>query len=865
MENSLEYIQSLIDSDQLEDAENKARELFEKDKSSFDAQLTLARVLIIIKKYDEAQSLVENIIERDSKNHYPLYLLGFIKENQKEYDEAINLYKKALELKPNSGYINYRIGKIYNNYNYKGKNEYSALYHLRNSLTGDNPPVDAYIELASLEPLSRSIYILQKGVEKFPSDEDIATILCIRLFNSGEYLDCLKNVDAAIERDIHSSELKCLKMLSQYKIGQYEQAVTQLEQVKDTELAQNFHFQAFQGILLIEDRKFSDAEVMLKNAIANDIKDSLNFFGHIILACCYLRQSKYDEANKAFKEIPLDTRFEYPLYLFVTYSVAIELDEYFIEAVNGLVSNKTADANKAKYLKAIYDYSSQENKEKLSPERLSEIIKELVDSIPLLGRNPSQAYYYLYQISMELKDWLGAVNYYFLTQMHEEDDEVYTEIDSVLEQICKNQKSLEKLFSIIEKVVGEVGYLQTRFSKKCLSQLIRFFHSKKNFDLVVRLAKMFSFTNIFSAEGVFEVAYAYNEIGDKKQAKNYYRAYLKSVGENSAVMNNLALLEEGDGNLAEAERLFQSAINLDSNDDTAKSNHKRVIAKLQKEEGQRNAFQKAADLYMQETESARLLATKLYSLRASDGVIFCNENKMSSVTGLEIEEVEIRIDEFVKKKYFETISNESVSFEGRLLRTNPVVEPLLEEDLMRFQEKDALAAVASNLLSQNLQDRYGYGKELLEKLSIIKTPQLSKMLERDLYETVVSLAIKSYKSTLILCGSVVEAVLLDQLAVREADALSALERLLTKEGKALKGDDKNLQRWVLDRLLDVALELKIISENLYHWGHGLRGFRNLVHPGVEQRQTMEVSRENAEMAWNVVKRLFSEIKSKDKA
>src|SRR5690606_2543097 len=109
----------------------------------------------------------------------------FIKENQKEYDEAINLYKKALELKPNSGYINYRIGKIYNNYNYKGKNEYSALYHLRNSLTGDNPPVDAYIELASLEPLSRSIYILQKGVEKFPSDEDIATILCIRLFNSG--------------------------------------------------------------------------------------------------------------------------------------------------------------------------------------------------------------------------------------------------------------------------------------------------------------------------------------------------------------------------------------------------------------------------------------------------------------------------------------------------------------------------------------------------------------------------------------------------------------------------------------------------------------------------------------------------------
>jgi hypothetical protein len=60
------------------------------------------------------------------------------------------------------------------------------------------------------------------------------------------------------------------------------------------------------------------------------------------------------------------------------------------------------------------------------------------------------------------------------------------------------------------------------------------------------------------------------------------------------------------------------------------------------------------------------------------------------------------------------------------------------------------------------------------------------------------------------------------------------------------------------------METKLISENLYHWGHGLRGFRNLVHPGVEQRQSIEVSRENAEMAWNVVKRLLREIKAKEK-
>jgi hypothetical protein len=65
-------------------------------------------------------------------------------------------------------------------------------------------------------------------------------------------------------------------------------------------------------------------------------------------------------------------------------------------------------------------------------------------------------------------------------------------------------------------------------------------------------------------------------------------------------------------------------------------------------------------------------------------------------------------------------------------------------------------------------------------------------------------------------------------------------------------------------LLGVVLEMNLISENLYHWRHGLRGFRSLVHPGVEQRQSIEVSRENAKMAWTEVKRLLTEIKAKEK-
>jgi hypothetical protein len=102
-------------------------------------------------------------------------------------------------------------------------------------------------------------------------------------------------------------------------------------------------------------------------------------------------------------------------------------------------------------------------------------------------------------------------------------------------------------------------------------------------------------------------------------------------------------------------------------------------------------------------------------------------------------------------------------------------------------------------------------------------------------------------------------MLLDQLITRRQEAQNALQELLGISGSTLKSEDRKIDRWSLDRLLDVCLKLGLVSKNLYHWGHGIRDFRNLVHPAAEQRKTIEVSRENANTAWNVVKRLIREL------
>lgn len=861
MENSIEYIQSLIDGDQLEDAEVKARELLLEEQNNLEAKTTLARVLLIAGKDAEASDLLKSIIEQDGEDYFPLYLLAIIKDNQKEFDEAIKYYNRALKLKPNNGQILYQIGKIYNSFGYKGKNEYSALHNLRNAISSENPPVGAFLELASVEPLSRSIYILQKGIEKYPSDEDLHITLCEKLYRLDEYSKCIESIDNAKNLGITSVYLQVLKALVFYETAKFSDALNALQFSDELEDNQKIPITAFRGLLLCESQKYKDAEKVLREAIADDVRNSLDFAGHIILICCHLRNSEIEKAERVFKEIPITSSFTSSLFLSI--GEYFEVDSYLLEALDGLVKRESNSTQKAKYFRAIYTYSAGGTaEEKLSSDKLEQIKKDLLASLDLPGKKDPVAYEYMYFVSMDLKEWIDAANYYFLRQTL--DDEYPLGINQeVLEAINRSQKNVEKLFSNLDQFSKK--YYTDKFAERCLSNLISFFHSKERFDLVTRLAEMFKYGNILKAESVFEIAYAYAEINNKKLARSYYKAYLRDVGENSAVANNLALLEEDAGNLAEAERLAQLAIKLDPADEKAKNNHSRIISRIRDEEEKKQAYQKAANLYQQETTDFKSLASKLYSLRTEDELILFSYSNLSEEVKLSNDEIDYRITEFLNKKYFDEIESKSMQFDGRILRANPAITPLLENDLRKFKERDKLSAISNELLSDNLDLKYGYNQSLLEKLSSIKSPELAKMLERDLYETIVAVAIKSYKPSLILCGSIAESILLDAMLARKENALKALERILTKDGKSLKADDKKLDRWVLDRLLDVALEMNLISENLYHWGHGLRGFRNLVHPGVEQRQSIEVSRENAEMAWNVVKRLLGEIKTKEES
>jgi tetratricopeptide (TPR) repeat protein len=328
----------------------------------------------------------------------------------------------------------------------------------------------------------------------------------------------------------------------------------------------------------------------------------------------YIGASKIKEAEKTFEEIPIDKErgFRSNLYLHNGIFLDIAIDEYYSAMLEKVISTATSPQIliKAKYLYALhrYRYRWEEN---LSLDELRKLRDDLLAFVSEADTMPipvyQQTYENLYSIASDLGDWINAIDYYREFSEYKADPPRIQQ--KILEGISKNQKQLEKLLALIEK--HSSSYKRDPLVK-IGGQFISFFFSKKKYAEVVELVEKFTFKEIMKTSSVFEVAYSYVEIDKQNLAKNYYRAYLEEKGNSAAVANNLALLEEKEGNVIEAERLLQLAIEWDPKDDIAKRNHKRVLERIQKENEKKRAYQRAVDLYQQEQESIRFFLARFW-------------------------------------------------------------------------------------------------------------------------------------------------------------------------------------------------------------------------------------------------------------
>jgi hypothetical protein len=130
-----------------------------------------------------------------------------------------------------------------------------------------------------------------------------------------------------------------------------------------------------------------------------------------------------------------------------------------------------------------------------------------------------------------------------------------------------------------------------------------------------------------------------------------------------------------------------------------------------------------------------------------------------------------------------------------------------------------------------------------------------EILKERLVEIQQCLKSKSSLSVVILCGSVLEGILLG-VAMKNMKEFnqSPLSPKNKDSGKVLPFQD-----WTLSNLIDVAYSVDFLGLDVRKFSHSLRDFRNYIHPYLQIRSGFSPDMDTAKISWQVLQAAINDL------
>ena len=128
------------------------------------------------------------------------------------------------------------------------------------------------------------------------------------------------------------------------------------------------------------------------------------------------------------------------------------------------------------------------------------------------------------------------------------------------------------------------------------------------------------------------------------------------------------------------------------------------------------------------------------------------------------------------------------------------------------------------------------------------------IIESRLDEARKALEAGAYLSVVVLCGSILEGVLLGKAQKEPA--------LFNKSSASPKNDDGKVRRfheWSLAQLIDVASDVGILKPDVQKFSHGLRDFRNYIHPYQQMISGFSPDEHTARVCFQVLKAALASV------
>lgn len=175
-----------------------------------------------------------------------------------------------------------------------------------------------------------------------------------------------------------------------------------------------------------------------------------------------------------------------------------------------------------------------------------------------------------------------------------------------------------------------------------------------------------------------------------------------------------------------------------------------------------------------------------------------------------------------------------------------------KEAIQRQRETEIFEV--AELISIDAIEDIGYTTDLCKKVLQIADTDMRDIIQRDLRECAIAVIARQDKLATIMCGSIVEALLMQRIVER---GLSKYD--ITAISKSKRASNYPVSEMGLNELLYVADKENILNKNSYHLGHYIRDYRNIVHPAKEVRMKENVSHENVTTMWSVLCRLIGDL------
>lgn len=746
---------------------------------------------------------------------------------------------------------NYLIGYIHTRWNNNEKSDWKARRALLNCIDSSYPIPDAFYLYTSVEKDKNvACNYLRNGLKKFPNNPGIY----IGLLKYSMKSEQLKVIDEIKGKALSDYDLlkKVIQLLISYELWD-DVDILSYKVIENNDLSDDIKcylqlLSSYSKLLSKDGKNILEALVMFESLIERDVRNSMYYSHYIGVIGCTIALKDYIKAKQYFDKLPVNNSIQdlnndpdcivevdfVKIYL----SIFGEFSKIFSDDKE---RKKKSDCLRALYLYNPYEMYSIVRFTKKHINDLKRYYRSNVDNVTVGCA--------IFNMECEVKLYFSAyLTFMDMLNYFANPNKVDTYANTAIEN-CADEE-LEKIYADVCKKIDtnfdmDMSLFVTEIVDSLIARLWGKGDKKRDYQEIIGILDKLNISYLKKSNKLFEMAYSYAELKNPK-SKRLYEMLLEKEPQYSGALNNLGVIYEEDGNLLKAKEYFNKAYEIDSTDELYSRNLKRVKTSLAK---YTTAFEKIKN------EPIWFIGRlgMFYDTANESGEVQCTYKNRSTILKVRPEKASELVDKMVENSYIEKVSNGNYNTPVTY-RMNPLIKTFLQEKLTRIEGNKEYEKMSEKLNIDSIEE-IGYTSELIDLFNNIPENDFREILKRDLKECAVCLLTEQNKAAIIMCGSIIEALLMNKILEKSIDKYD-IGLLSNKTPKLKKVIDMDF-----NELLFVADKENLIKKEHLHLSHFARSFRNIIHPACEIRKGFEVSNEEATFMWTILLRIMRDILS----